>query len=73
MFLPLLAYVGEMLRANEGGIWMLHYDEYSDHYMPDIEIKGQPIRLFEKVFKVLDPESTSWIPLYAVYNTRPRN
>lgn len=69
VFLPLLAYIGEMLRINEEGSWVIKYDKYADHYLPDIILDGKELRLFDSIYRLLDPES-SWRPLHAVYYAR---
>ena len=71
VFLPLLAYIGEMLRINEGANWVVKYDKYADHYLPDIVLGGKEVCLFDSVYQFLDPEST-WRPLHAVYYARGR-
>ncbi len=57
LFLPVLAYVGNYCVENFNAEWSLEYDKTFDSWVPDIII-GNPIRIYDKVLIMFDPNFT---------------
>lgn len=72
IFLPLLAYIGEILVKEGLAEWNLYYSEVYDSWIPDIIQDGKLKKLWQPLLKITNPQDESWRTFYEVYNYRPR-
>ena len=70
LFLPLIAYIGLTYIKNNGGKWILLYDEPNDLWLPDIQQPdGEMKMLYHPISIILNPEegAGNYLPLKVAY------
>ncbi|GJM35217.1 MAG: hypothetical protein DHS20C18_42180 [Saprospiraceae bacterium] len=74
IFLPLLAYIGQVFVQAFGGEWKLRYDEVYDHWYPDVKDKeGNFKEIFRPLLRILDYTEETWYPLRTVLLSKGAN
>jgi len=68
LFLPLLAYIGQIHIKENDSKWIMHYDTFFDSWTPDIEGRDGPIRIYDQLLRILDSTNSNWYPLMTVLN-----
>ncbi|TVL96073.1 MAG: hypothetical protein CV087_23955 [Candidatus Brocadia sp. WS118] len=69
LFLPLLAYIGNVHILNEGSEWIVKRDITFNVWTPNIRTKeGVVKKLYLPLLNLLDPKNDQWYPLTGVLN-----
>ena len=64
VFLPLLAYIGEIHIKNIGGKWAMKHDQVFNHWYPDIKMAGSTYKgIFRPIQKIIDYTNDTYYPL----------
>jgi hypothetical protein len=72
IFLPLLAYIGEILVREKSAEWNLYYSEIYNSWIPDILQDGKLKKLWRPLLKITDPYDENWRTFYEAYNYKHR-
>ncbi len=72
IFLPLLAYIGEILVREESAQWDLYYSQTYDSWIPDIKQRGKLKKLWWPLLKITSPIDENWRSLFEVYHYQHR-
>ncbi|MCB9275621.1 MAG: hypothetical protein H6564_16365 [Lewinellaceae bacterium] len=69
LFLPLLAYMGQVQIINFEGEWLVEYNSFFDTWIPCIKTKeGLVKKMYIPLLKLLNPNDEKWFPLATVLN-----
>jgi hypothetical protein len=71
VFLPLLAYLGEVHRRHLGASWAMRHDTFYQHWYPDVEEPDGTLKaMYFQLDCILDPTEDTWYPLKTVLHHR---
>ncbi|HMQ59909.1 MAG TPA: hypothetical protein PKE06_04530 [Flavilitoribacter sp.] len=74
VFLPLLAYIGQMWIKQNDVDWIMQYDEKYDTWIPDVPDKeGKSKKMTMQLDRILSPGNEEFFPLATVYYAKGSN